>query len=120
MSTDKFIGHLEDYLDAFDGETPLPDRVRDAIRAELPSTRQVRPRRGFERIFTLLSNGSAGTRLGLAAAAVVVVVLGGAFIGNVGGPGAPTPSATSATSPSPTRATGEVPPTLRDGAFAPC
>jgi hypothetical protein len=126
MSTDKFIGHLEDYLDAFDGATPLPDRVRDAIRAELPSARQVHPRRGFERIFTVLSNRSAGTRLGLAAAAVVVVVvLGGAFIGNnrngnVGGPGAPTPSATSATSPSPTPGTGAVPPALRDGAFAPC
>src|SRR3954468_17742574 len=96
MSTDKFIGHLEDYLDAFDGVTPLPDRVRDAIRAELPSARQVHPRPGLERIFTMLSNTSAVARLGLAAAAIVVaVVLGGAVLNN--GPrgavgGAPTPT----------------------------
>ena len=63
--------------------TPLPDRVRDAIRAELPSARQVQPRTGPMRFFTMLSSASAGARLGLAAAAVVVaVVLGAAFLNN--------------------------------------
>ena len=75
---DDFIGQLEDYLEAFDGVTPLPDRVRDAIRAELPSARQVRPRPGLERVSTMLSNASAVARLGLAAAAIVVAVVLGA------------------------------------------
>src|SRR3954467_15936630 len=121
---DDFIGRLEAYLDAFDGPTPLPDRVRDAIRAELPSARQVRPRPGLERIFTMLSNASARARLGLAAAGVVVVVvLGGAFVGNirngnVGGP--PSPSPTRGTTPPPTPGTAALPPTLKDGSLAPC
>ena len=103
---DDFIGQLEDYLEAFDGVTPLPDRVRDAIRAELPSARQVQPRPGLMRVFTMLSNASAGARLGLAAAAVVVaVVLGAAFLNNnqrggvVGGAPSPTPTATPAPTP---------------------
>ena len=37
---DDFIGQLEGYLDQYEGSTPLPDEVRDAIRAELPSTQQ--------------------------------------------------------------------------------
>ena len=35
---DPFINQLEDYLDEYEGNTPLPEAVRDAIRAELPST----------------------------------------------------------------------------------
>jgi hypothetical protein len=102
---DDFIGRLEDYLDAFDGVTPLPDRVRDAIRAELPSARQVRPSPGLERVFTMLSNASGLARLGLAAAVLVVaVVLGGAFLNNrsggiVGGASTPTPIPTSTIAP---------------------
>jgi len=38
---DDFIGQLERYLDEYEGHTPLPDAVRDAIRAELPKTKQV-------------------------------------------------------------------------------
>jgi hypothetical protein len=97
---DDFIGQLEDYLHEFDGVTPLPDGVRDAVRAELPSARQVRPRPGPERVFTMLSNLSGLARLGLAAAVIVVaVVLGGAFLNNgsstgiVGGGQTPTPAA---------------------------
>ena len=41
-----FISELEDYLVDFDGETPLPERVRDALDAELPGTHQVRPGEG--------------------------------------------------------------------------
>ena len=93
---DRFIGQLEDYLEEFDGVTPLPDRVRDAIRAELPSARQVRPKPGLRRMFTMLSFASAGARVGLAAAAIIVaVVLGAAFLysnRNVEGVGAPAPA----------------------------
>jgi hypothetical protein len=123
-----FIGELEDYLAAFDGVTALPDRVRNAVRAELPSARQVRPRPGPERVLTMLSNTSGRARLGLAAAAVVVaVVLGGALLNNgnpkgvVGGGQTPTPAApvaptlvpTSAPTAAPTVAAG---PTLLDAA----
>ena len=82
--TDDFIGRLEAYLDDFDGATPLPDHVRDAIHAELPGTRQVRPGAGPRRLLTMLSN-SAQARWGLAAAAIVVsVVAGGIILGNNG------------------------------------
>ena len=45
---DDFIGQLEGYLDEYEGSTPLPDEVRDAIRAELPFDNSARPggRRG--------------------------------------------------------------------------
>jgi hypothetical protein len=133
--TDDFIGQLEDYLEAFDGVTPLPDRVRDAIRAELPSARQVRPRPGLERVSTMLSNASAVARLGLAAAAIVVaVVLGGAFLNNgrsggiVGGAPTTTPPATIGPSlapsptaaPTPTPSVAAGPLRLKEAAFAPC
>lgn len=105
---DRFIGQLEDYLDAFDAVTPLPDRVRDAVRAELPSARQVRPWPGVLRLPIMLSNASAGARLGLATAAIVAaVVLGAAFLNNdrsaipVGRGPTPTPTATITPSPSP-------------------
>jgi len=112
---DDFIGLLEDYFDAFDGVTPLPDRVRDAIRAELPTARQVHPRPGLERVLTMLSNTSAVARLGLAAAVLVVaVVLGGAFLNNgsrgiVGGGPTPTPAPTIAPSLVPTQASSSNP-----------
>lgn len=108
---DDFIGQLEEYLEAFDGVTALPDRVRDTIRAELPSARQVRPSPGLERVSTMLSNASGRARLGLAAAVIVVaVVLGGAFLNNgsssgiVGGGQTPPPAATIAPTLVPTSA----------------
>ena len=44
---DQFIGQLERYLDEYEGITPLPEAVRDAIRAELPKTKQAGPRRAW-------------------------------------------------------------------------
>ena len=38
--TDDFIIRLEEYLGDFDGPTPLPEFVRDAVHAELPGTRR--------------------------------------------------------------------------------
>ena len=99
---DDFIGHLEDYLHEFDGATPLPDHVRDAVHAELPRTRQVH-RPGPLRLFTMLSNTSSGARLGLVAATFVVAAILGAAVLNsrsteVGGAG---PSTTPSESPRP-------------------
>src|SRR5262245_40525328 len=78
---DEFIGQVEDYLVEFDGVTPLPGRIRDAIHAELPRTRQAKAGPGFMRMSPMLSTISSRAPLGIAAAAVVaVLVLGAAFI----------------------------------------
>ena len=103
--TDDFIGRLEEYLDDFDGATPLPDHVRDAIHAELPGTRQVRPGAGPMRLLTMLSNTPILARWGLAAAVVVAVALGAVLLNgnqNKNNVGAPTPSPTTAPSATPT------------------
>jgi len=111
-SNDDFIGRLENYLDEYEGVTPLPDAVRDAIRAELPHTTQRRvvirvPWRKFP---------AMNTYARLAVAAIAVVAIGAVGIavlrpGNSPGPGQamtpspePSPSATSRPTPSPTSA----------------
>lgn len=117
---DDFISRLEDYLESFEGATPLPDRVRDAVHASLPRTAQVRPARSSERMLDMISRASTRARWGLAAAVVVAaVVLGAAVLSNTGGvnsgvgsgsapaSSAPTPSPT----PSPTPTPSPAPPT---------
>ena len=127
---DDFIGHLEDYLHEFDGATPLPDHVRDAVHAELPRTRQVH-RPGPLRLFTMLSNTSSGARLGLVAATfVVVAVLSAAVLnsdrsGETGGTGpsttpADSPAAVSPTVPPATSGVPEGPPMLGSGTAVAC
>ncbi len=59
-----FIAQLEDYLVEFDGVTPLPDRVRDAIHVELPRTRQAQARPGLMRMQPMLSTISSRAPLG--------------------------------------------------------
>lgn len=90
---DDFIDHLEGYLDEFEGSTPLPDEVRDAIRAQLPSIQQ-RPAWWPAWRFPEMNTT---TKIAVAAAAVVVVaIFGFGFLGpglNVGGPD-PTPEPT--------------------------
>lgn len=85
-----FIGLIEDYLDDFEGNTPLPDATRDAIRAQLPSTSQ-RPAwwPGWR-----LPEMNTMTRIGLGAAAaiaaVAIVSITALNGGNVGGAPVPT------------------------------
>jgi hypothetical protein len=90
---DDFIGQLEGYLEEHEGSTPLPDDVRDALRAQVPLTQQ-RPAWWPARRLRVMNNT---VRIVLAAAAVVVIAfLGIRFLGlgsNVGGPDA-TPSPT--------------------------
>jgi hypothetical protein len=77
---DEFIALLEEYLDIFDGPTPLPDRVRESVRADLPATGQVpAPSRSMERLM-MFAGLSAPARIGLAAAAVVVAVIVGVAV----------------------------------------
>jgi hypothetical protein len=88
---DKFIGLLETYLDDFDGVTPLPDPVRDRVRALLPRTKQVGSRVGLTR-FSDMSNAF---RISIAAAVIGVAALLGyaAFTSRQVGP-APDATAT--------------------------
>jgi hypothetical protein len=87
---DDFIGRLEGYLEDHEGSTPLPEVVRAAIRAELPSTHQ-RPAWWPAPAFPVMSSFA---KVGVAVAAVAVAALVGFnyFIApNVGDPD-PTPS----------------------------
>jgi hypothetical protein len=101
---DDFIGQLEGYLDEFEGMTPLPPMVRDAVRAELPRTRQIGSIPGPMRYLRV----SKPVQFAIAAAAVVVIaVLALQFFGNsnVGAPPAtttPEPTAMSTGTPEPT------------------
>lgn len=70
---DHFIGRIEDYLVEFDGATPLPDRVIDAIHAELPRTRQVKASPGLMRMPAMLTTISSRAPWGPAALAKVGV-----------------------------------------------
>jgi hypothetical protein len=88
MSHDDFTGHLERYLEEYPGSTPLPEHVRDAVRARLPSTRQQR---------FVVSNQAVGMALATAAV-VAALVLGITFTrgDGVGDPAPTTPLATAA------------------------
>ena len=68
---DEFIGQLESYLDEYEGSTPLPEEVRDAIRAELPSTQQRPPWWPARR----LPHMNTIAKIALTAAAIVTVAL---------------------------------------------
>jgi hypothetical protein len=99
---DDFIGQLEGYLDEYEGMTPLPEPIRDAVRAQLPTTKQLGLLGGPLERFPVMNNNFI--RFGVAAAAVVVV----AFLlirflpgGNVGGEPEPTPTPVPTASPSP-------------------
>ena len=98
---DDFIGELEGYLDEFEGSTPLPDEVRGAIRAQLPSIIQRPawwPARRFPEMNSMM-------KLSLAAAAVVVAALLGynyLVAPNVGGPRLGDPAPTPEPTPTPT------------------
>ena len=98
MTSEKdFIGLVESYLDEYEGGTPLPEMVRDAVRAELPTTQQIGPLAGPMR-YPSMFNMPMAARYGLAAAVIVAAaVLGAAVLNrgeNVGGGGpdaTPTP-----------------------------
>ena len=92
---DDFIGELEGYLDEYQGITPLPEEIRDAVRAQLPKTRQIGPFSGPMRYLSMITSLPASARYGLVAAMVVAAAaLGATFLGsNIGAPSNPTPTA---------------------------
>jgi hypothetical protein len=94
---DVFIEQLEGYLDEYEGQTPLPDAVRAAVRATLPTTKQAGAVSGPLKLMTLGTSIPAPALYGLVAAALVAAVILGNFVltgGNVGDedpPMSPTP-----------------------------
>jgi hypothetical protein len=122
---DEFIGQLEDYLESFDGVTPLPEHVRHEVNALLPGTRQARPRPGPLRGLTMISRMSAPLRWGVAALTLVVAAgLGAALLTANRSQGvatvAPTPSPTPVATPVVTPVTLAALLTLRNAPAAPC
>ncbi len=109
---DDFIGHLEGYLDEYEGSTPLPNDARIAIRAQLPMIRQIGLLRGPMRFLTMTMHVPAAAQYGLLAAAVVAAaVLGASFIGrNIGGPPDPTPTPLPVATPGALPAAGSLEP----------
>ena len=101
---DDFIGQLEGYLDEYEGSTPLPNPVRDAVRAQLPVTKQIGPVSGLMRDIYMNRSIDTPARWGLVAAVIIgaMIIGGGLFFGrpNVGGP-APAPSDSAAASEPP-------------------
>jgi hypothetical protein len=100
---DDFTGRLETYLDEYEGVTPLPDSVRDAIRAALPRMKQTGALRARSRI-TNMSIFSGPARYGLVAAVAVIAIVIGVSLagrgGSTGGPPAsPSPSPTAVATP---------------------
>jgi hypothetical protein len=97
---DDFIGQLEAYLDEYEGMTPLPSAIRDAVRVELPKTRQIDPRSALMRTLVM----SSPQALAAAATVVVVAVIGINLFFASGGPGGPSTSASYPPSPAATAA----------------
>jgi hypothetical protein len=100
---DDFIGQLEGYLDEYEGLTLLPDAIRDTVRAQLPTTRQIGLLPGPMRYLNFMSKP---IQFAVAAAAVLLIAVVGYQLllrPNIGGPGqteTPQPSSTPSSSAS--------------------
>ena len=108
--SDDFIQQLESYLDEYEGLTPLPGGVRDAVRAEVPMIKQAGPLRGPAR-YTSMILSSKAIGIGLAAAAAILALAVGTFFfngQNVGGPADSPPAPATESTPSASAAAGDV------------
>lgn len=94
MMSDDFARHLETYLEDYQGATPLPDFIREAVRAEVPNIKQVRPLSGLRRYRNLLAGLPAPFRYAAVAAALAAFALGLALarLVNVATTPSPTPA----------------------------
>jgi hypothetical protein len=113
MTRDPFVDELERYLDEYEGSTPLPEHVRDAVRARLPSVVR-RPAWWPELPPNVVVRA---VRVAVASAAVVAVVAVGLSLAgrvNVGGPDPGDPA-----TPRPTASPTPPPPLPAQGALAP-
>jgi hypothetical protein len=94
---DAFIGLLEGYLDDYEGTTPLPESVRDAVREQIVTTKQIRPLPGPMRYISMITLPAAA-RYGAVAALAIGAVLVGAYVlgprNDIGGTLDPEPTPT--------------------------
>lgn len=94
---DAFIGLLEGYLDDYEGTTPLPESVRDSVREQILTTKQIGPLPGPMRYLSMITL-PAPARYGAVAALAIGAVLLGAYAlgprGNIGGAPDPEPTPT--------------------------
>jgi hypothetical protein len=105
---DDFIGQLEGYLDEYEGITPLPAAVRGAVRAQLPTTKQVGPPGWLLGRFPIMNSNVV--RFGIAIAAVVLLAIAAvAYLPESVGK----PDATA--TPTPTRLPTPAPVALKEG-----
>jgi hypothetical protein len=95
-SDDRFIQQLESYLDDFEGATPLPERVRDGVRAALPRTKQTGAARGPVRYLSMTL--SKVGPVALAAAAGLLAIAAGVYLLNGRNVGQPTETPSSPSS----------------------
>jgi hypothetical protein len=92
---DQFSRQLADYLDEFEGMTPLPDAVRISVLSALPTTKQVGFSAGRWRRLTLLPNAVRFAGAGIAIVLVAALAVGLAGTRRVGPPSvSPSPSLT--------------------------
>jgi hypothetical protein len=89
-ATDPFLEQLETYLDEFEGFTPLPETIRDEVRAALPTTKQLRPEGGLPRFNAM--NGYTRYAVAAAVLALAAIIGFGVFRSQVGPAPQPTPS----------------------------
>jgi hypothetical protein len=90
---DEFIGRLEQYLDDYLGQTPLPDGVRNSVRAQVPRTGQVRSFPGSLPVFGGMSRFAQMATVAAVAVAAVGLALALSTRTQTGAPTA-TPSPT--------------------------
>ncbi len=114
MTRDDFIGQLEGYLDEYEGMTPLPEGIRDAVRAQLPTTRQIGLLSGPMRYLVIMSKP---VQFAIAAAAVLVVAVVGFQL--FSGPGTGGPGESGTPQPTSTPVTSEAPSVAPEGLLDP-
>jgi hypothetical protein len=94
---DAFIGFLEGYLDDYEGSTPLPESVRDAVRDQIVTTKQIRPLPGPMRYLSMITLPAAARYGAVAALAIGAVLVGAYALGprnTTGGTADPEPTPT--------------------------
>ena len=70
---DVFIGQVEGYLDECEGVTRLPEGIRNAVRAQLPTTKQVGPPGWLLGRFPIMKSNVV--RFSIAVATVVLLAI---------------------------------------------
>jgi hypothetical protein len=98
---DDFIGQLEEYLDDYEGTTPLPKQLRHALRSQIPRTRQLGPLSGPMRYVNMTMSLPGPARFAALAAVVAALAVASFALStrsNVGSRETPRPTSSASTS----------------------